>query len=331
MEIALNRQQKFQVEDSSHIGEIRRAMNHWASDLGLTPTVAGQIAIVINELGTNILKHATRGEIICTLNQNSLSILALDKGPGISNISAALKDGFSTHGTAGNGLGAIKRLSTEFDLFTEANKGTIVLSRFTKSSEQLNHFYECHGFSLPLKGEIVSGDGWIDVSEIPHKILVSDGLGHGTQAHAASLQAITTFVASSHTNPLNDVNALHLALRSTRGAAVAVAYVNQEKQIIDYCGLGNIVGTIVSKNISRKLVSYNGTAGLQLRKTQVLPYPYESDSLLVMHSDGLSSHWNISDYPGLFIKDTLIIAGLLYRDFCRGNDDVTVIVGRQKE
>lgn len=323
----MRRYLKFNVEDSSISGEIRRNLATWAQELGFDEIQTGGISIVVNELSTNILKHAKRGEIICTICDESISILAIDKGPGIGDVLSALKDGFSTHGTAGNGLGAIRRLSTRFDLFSAVDKGTVVLSQFNKSDKELNNDFDLWGFSLPIKGEIVSGDGWTDKKGDVHKVMISDGLGHGLQANNATRVAIETFTNSQNRTPLEDIELMHLALRSTRGAAVSVAYIDHNRKIVEYCGLGNIVGNIISRSSSKRLISYNGTAGVQMRKIQSLPYPLENDSIIVFHSDGLSSNWNLSDYPGLLIKHPLIIAGILYRDFSRANDDVTVIVG----
>lgn len=323
----MRRHLKFMIDDSSISGEIRRTIHNWSVDLGLDEIKSGAVSIVINELVTNILKHAHRGEVICTMDDRSLSIIALDKGHGIENIMEALRDGFSSSGTAGTGLGAVKRLASEFDIFSRPGSGTVVLAKFNLADKDPSQF-ESFGFSLPVKGEIVSGDDWADKKIGFYKILVADGLGHGLMAHEAARAAVTTFIDSRDSNLLDEVNLLHLALRSTRGAAVAVAQVDPENKILEYCGLGNIVGTIVSKTGTKKLISYNGTAGHQLRKIQSLPYPFEKDSILVMHSDGLSTNWNVLDYPGLIIKHPLIIAGVLYRDFSRGTDDVTVVVGR---
>lgn len=322
----MKRVHSFLIDDPSISGEIRRLVSGWSEQLGFDSVVSGEISIVINELSTNILKHAKHGEMICLADENTISILAIDKGPGISDINTALEDGYSTHGTAGNGLGAVKRLSSFFDIFTQPGKGTIVLARFAKNPEQPR--FSCHGFSLPLKGETVSGDGWTDVGEDVHKIMVSDGLGHGLLAHEASLKAIHAFVETDHSNPFNDVNLLHLALRSTRGAAVAVAYVDTKNKVVDFCGLGNIAGAIVNNHGSKKLISYAGTAGVQMRKTQSLAYPFPDHSLLVLHSDGLLTQWDLKEYPGILNKHPLISAAILYRDFKRGTDDVTVVVGK---
>jgi hypothetical protein len=50
---------------------------------------------------------------------------------------------------------------------------------------------------------------------------------------------------------------------------------------------------------------------------------------LVLHSDGLGTRWNLNAYPGLSAHHPSLIAGVLYRDFKRGTDDVTVLVAKE--
>ncbi len=57
-------------------------------------------------------------------------------------------------------------------------------------------------------------------------------------------------------------------------------------------------------------------------------YAFPADALLVMHSDGLGSRWTLEAYPGLVRRHPALIAGILYRDFKRGRDDVSVVVAR---
>jgi anti-sigma regulatory factor (Ser/Thr protein kinase) len=330
----LRTQKRFVIEDLSHVGEVRRFVNTLAVDFGFDETICGQISIVASELVTNIVKHATRGEVLCVQDDYTLSIIAIDRGPGIENLSQSMEDGYSTQGTAGNGLGAIKRLASRADFFTDLGKGSVIVASFDKKPRTSK--IHCAGFSLPLKSETVSGDSWESRDEDQgetkdFKIMVADGLGHGLLANQASSQAVESFITFKHTSSLIDIQSLHNALRSTRGAAVAVAYINIDQPVVEYCGLGNIAGSLVTRTNMRKLVSYNGTAGHQLRKVQSLSYPMEDETLLIMHSDGISTHWNISDYPGLFIRDPLVIAAVLYRDFDRGNDDITVVVARRVE
>jgi hypothetical protein len=95
--------------------------------------------------------------------------------------------------------------------------------------------------------------------------------------------------------------------------------------------VGNIAARIYDGSLSRhNLVSLNGTAGHQCERIQEFNYPWPEDGLLILHSDGLSTSTGLETYPGLAARDPALIAGVLYRDFCRGRDDATVVVVKAK-
>lgn len=319
---------KFNVNDASATGEIRRSLQQLALELDFDEILVGKISIVANELSTNILKHAGFGTIIVIKTSHSLEILALDKGPGMSDPSRCFEDGYSTHGTQGTGLGAIRRLSTDFHFHTEVGKGTAIHASFSLQKVVCEQ-PEFGALNIPYKNELVSGDGWnFKVVGNKLQILLSDGLGHGLLAHEASQAAVNAFNDLPHHAAAEDIQSLHNALRSSRGAALAVALVDLDKMKVDYAGLGNIAATNFSLKQTRRMISYNGIAGVQFRKVQPMTYPLEKSSILIMASDGLSTHWNLSDYPGLQNKSPFLIAGVLYRDHGKATDDVSVIVTR---
>jgi hypothetical protein len=66
-----------------------------------------------------------------------------------------------------------------------------------------------------------------------------------------------------------------------------------------------------------------------MRKVLEFSAPWSAESLLLMHSDGLNTHWSFDPYPGLMERHPSLIAGVLYRDFARSRDDVTVVVARE--
>lgn len=318
-----------EVDDFSHVGEVRRAAVSLAEGLDLDEVRAGKLAIIVTELASNIVKHAGRGEIILTVTATSLEILALDKGPGIPNMLESLQDGYSTGGTAGNGLGAIKRMASEFGHYSRPGQGTVFHASFRKdgSDPALDLL---GGLAVPLKGESVCGDTWAFVkTEEGLRIMVADGLGHGLPAYEASQQAATVFKEQGRISPQESLQLLHNSLRSTRGAAVSIADVDFGKQIVNFCGVGNVLGTLSDMASSKSLIAHNGTVGVQVRKIQSFPYPWNTDALLVIHSDGVTGHFNFKDYPGLSFKHPQLIAGVIYRDHQRVNDDSTVVVVRR--
>ena len=327
------------ILESSQAGEARRIAIALASRLGFNETDRGKVGIVVTEVANNLVQHAIDGKLLLQpLTRNNIEgieILALDKGPGISNISECLRDGFSTAGTPGTGLGAISRLSAFFDIYSVPTVGTAVLSHLwasTSPTRQPDSKLESGVVCLPISGEEVSGDAWaIDQDSSRSLLLVADGLGHGPQAALASQEAVRIFRANLGRSPKEIIEVMHPALRSTRGAALAIAEVDVERLTVRFAGVGNISGTIFSPEKSNSMVSYNGTVGHEVRKIQEFVYQWPKGGLLVMHSDGLGTQWRLDRYPGLVAKHPSLIAGVLYRDFNRGRDDVTVLVAREVE
>lgn len=119
-----------------------------------------------------------------------------------------------------------------------------------------------------------------------------------------------------------------MALKKTRGAAMSIARIDLEKRLLSFAGVGNVSACIVAPGSSRSLAWHNGTLGQQMERLQEFIAPWNQDSILVMHSDGLASRWDLERYPGIWMKHPSMIAALLHRDFTRGRDDVTVLVAK---
>ena len=320
------------LNDQSQAGEARRMIARYAENTSLGESDRGAVAIAVTEMATNVLKHAGRGKVICEPIGNNgsrgLRILALDAGPGIRDIPAALRDGYSTAGTQGSGLGAIKRLATQFDIYTVPDHGTCVLAEFWPSKKLPQASALRSGVvSLPLAGETACGDGWqVKTSGRFTYIMVVDGLGHGVFASEAAREAERILARVQSDSASNIVRDCHDALKKTRGAAVAVAVIDQEKKVLSFCGLGNISAVLLSASGRRSIASHNGTAGHTLHRTQEFAFPWQEDSVLVMHSDGLGSRWDLDRYPGILRRHPSLLAAVLYRDFARQRDDATVLV-----
>jgi anti-sigma regulatory factor (Ser/Thr protein kinase) len=327
-------QSVFLIEDPSQIGVARRAAAELAATLGFDETQAGKVGLAITESGTNIVKHAGRGRLLLQALERGditgIEVIALDQGPGISDIAASLRDGHSTQGTLGGGLGALARLSAGFQIFTQHGRGTALrLELWSKALAVRPQAFEFGGICLAKAGEPVPGDGW---SAQAHRdeltVLLADGIGHGVEAHRAARAAIEVLAAHPRYEPMVLIEACHGALARTRGAAVAVAKLVSSGQRGSFAGVGNIVARIEGLAGGRHLVSYNGTVGHTLRKVQEVAFPWPEGALLILHSDGLGTHWDLAAYPGLASRHPALIAAVLYRDYDRGRDDVSVVVIR---
>ena len=78
------------------------------------------------------------------------------------------------------------------------------------------------------------------------------------------------------------------------------------------------------------MVSHNGTAGHNASRVQEFTYPVPPDAMILLCSDGLSTQWDLGGYPGLRRRSPSVIAGVLYRDFSRRRDDVSVVVAQAR-
>lgn len=320
------------LSDSSSTAEARRAGALMAASLGLNETKTGEAALVITEAARNAVVYGGGGQLVLSGTKSSdearLEILALDHGPGIADLTRALEDGYSTGGTPGTGLGAIRRMATAFDVFTSP-KGTALFARIAQAevSRPPKSLLECAALKAPFPGESVCGDNiaW-DISGDRCIVLVADGLGHGPQAAAAADEAVRIFQAYKHAGPGEIMSRLHDALKKTRGAAAAVAEIRPLAGTLIYAGVGNIAGSILSSTLSRSLVSHNGTLGHIMARVQEFKVEWPKDGILIMHSDGLQSRWDLSRYPGILARQPALIAGVLLRDFRRERDDASVLV-----
>jgi anti-sigma regulatory factor (Ser/Thr protein kinase) len=326
----------FPIEDSSQVGNARRAATELASQLGFDAEQTGKVALAITEASTNILKHAQRGRVLLRGLEHGASglgieLLALDRGPGINNVAASLRDGHSTTGTPGTGLGALARLSSSFEVYSLPARGTALrLVLFSNGHHSAPEFqaFEIGGVCTAKSGEPVSGDDWHYVHSGRYlTVVVADGLGHGVDAAKASHAATNVLHHSPSAEPHVLLGNAHAALAATRGAAMAAIRLDSTAQLGSFAGIGNIIGR-VEAGATRHLVSHHGTVGHNVRKIQEFAFPWPTSSLVVLHSDGLATHWNLADYPGLSTKHPALIAGVLYRDFERGRDDVTAVVVR---
>ena len=330
-----NRIVAVQIADSSQVGEVRRAASKLAAEAGLDETETGRVALIATELGTNILKHATRGEIVLRAfgspGRSAMELVAIDAGPGIADLDRALRDGFSTAGSQGTGLGALGRIATSFDIFSGRGQGTVLVARVVRESRRdSNPRFNVGVIQVPKAEESVCGD---DFSLTVHdsgasRLVVADGLGHGIAAADASSLAARIAAERPEESAAETMAAIHAALRSTRGAAVAVAAIDADARSLRFSGVGNIAGSIVQPGSMKTLVSHNGIAGHSARNIQEFLYPWPSGGLLIMHSDGVSGRWNLDEYPGIMSRDPSIIAGVIYRDFTRHRDDAIVVVAR---
>jgi anti-sigma regulatory factor (Ser/Thr protein kinase) len=324
------------IGDSSRVAEARRISLDLARQMGFADHAAGNVALVVTEAATNLVKHSSGGHIVLRRfvegGASGVEMLALDKGPGIPDLQRAMRDGYSTAGSPGTGLGAISRLSSEYDVYSAPGLGTALMARFhsAKPLPPAIHLpVQIGSVCLAKQGELASGDLWAARADGEIiTVLVVDGLGHGQLARDAALAAVAIFEAVAPASPRDLLEAVHRGMAATRGGAVAIAALEPARQSARFSGVGNISAVVANHQGHRNLVSHNGTVGQNLTRVDEYAYPFPTDAVLIMHSDGLSSRWQMDAYPGLIQRHPSLIAGILFRDFCRGRDDSVVVAVR---
>lgn len=332
------------VHEASQVSEARRRAVLLSERIDFSAEDSGRVAIVATELATNLIKHAGGGTILAALYSDDegdgVELIAVDRGPGMSDVNACLRDGFSTAGSAGQGLGAIGRQAHFIDVASWPGQGSAVMARLARArpspgqAEPTRTGLTLGSVATPKPGEEVCGDAWTVARDRGGRamLLVADGLGHGAAAAEASTAAVRIFAthAGSFPDVVDAIERIHDGLRATRGAAVAAATLDVDEGRVTFSGIGNIAGAVVGPGEIRRMVSHNGSAGVSARRVQAFDYPWPRDFLVIMHSDGLSSGWSVERYPGLFAAHPSLIAAVLWRDACRGRDDATVVVARAR-
>ncbi|MYS23529.1 Anti-sigma regulatory factor (Ser/Thr protein kinase) [Streptomyces sp. DvalAA-14] len=317
----------------------RREAALLADRIGLGADRAGDLALAVTEAATNLQRHSDDGALVLRIERQgpaaAVEFLALDSGPGIGDIRAALIDGNSTAGTLGLGLGAINRLADVFAIHSQPGRGTALLARFYPRGAAPPDAPGVHvgGLTRPINGEELCGDTWAAREEITADgvvdtiVMMCDGLGHGPLAARVADTARLAFRESRSVEPARIVQDLHARLKGTRGAAVAVARVDRTRRRVQLSGAGNISGFVLGPQSRQTLMSIPGIVGHSISRLQTFEADLPTGSALVLHSDGLSNRWVPADFPGLLAHGPVLIAGqLLWQAGTRGDDAGIVVV-----
>ena len=329
----------YRADDRSYFSILKKEIHNRASEANFSLRKIGEIDIIVSEMTSNLNKHAADGEILLGHVkddfQEYLEIISIDNGPGMSDPTKMLADGFSTTSTLGHGLGSIKRLSDTFELYTQKGWGTIALSRVYKKSGVTAKLQNIDIKSLVVAkpGETVSGDGtYYKLSENYFKLLVADGLGHGIEANKAVNEAVTAFRSCPFHTPVEILQYLHHAIRKTRGIVATVVVYDIHSKSWNIAGIGNISAKMLGAfNANKSHISYNGILGHNIpgsMKTQ--SFSLGDFQQIILCSDGLKSRWDQSKYPLIHKYDSSVLAAALYKDYARKTDDMSVVITKIK-
>ena len=321
------------IREMHDVGDARRQATLAARDMSFDETAAGRVGIVTTELAGNLVKHAGGGTLILRALSSGasagLELTTLDDGPGM-DVQRCMEDGYSTAGSPGTGLGAIKRMTSAFDIYSLRDRGTVMVANLWAGATPVTAF-DIGAICLPVAGETLCGDGWATRETAAGlDFVVCDGLGHGPIAAESTDLALSIFADKPELEPGALLERMHGALKTTRGAAILTARLDSAAGQLTCAGIGNIGGYIMSQPKPKGIVSMNGIVGHQVTRVKTFTYEVSPNDLVILHSDGLTTHWKLDDFPGLFNRSAGIVAAMMYKHFKRGKDDATVLVLRRQ-
>ena len=320
-------QRWLRVEDPSAAAGCRAAAAALAGRLEFPADRSDQLVLAATEAASNLHKHASRGSMLLRItragDRPGIEMVTIDSGPGLRDTAAAMRDGHSTSGTLGIGLGAIARLADFCDLYSVPGHGTVLVTRFWPGPR--TGADSCAGIARPIEGEAECGDVFaVEESDGTLTGVLCDGLGHGPLAAIAANEAVRAVLDGPVGDPAAAVARAHGRISHTRGGALAVVQVTGRR--VRFCGLGNIAAVILADGTRKSMLSVPGIAGHQARAIRQFEYDAPPGAAVILHSDGLSSRWSPGSLPGVTSRDPLVAAAALLAEAGTHRDDASVLV-----
>jgi anti-sigma regulatory factor (Ser/Thr protein kinase)/serine/threonine protein phosphatase PrpC len=328
--------QTIEIAYAAGLGEAKRKAHAIATKIGFDPIACDEIVLAVSELASNLIKHAHGGELVLTPltkdKEKGMQIESLDNGPGIVNIEEAMADGFSTVGSLGIGLGAVNRLMDEFEIASPRGAGVRIVCR-----KWVRHYsptlrpcpLSIAAATRPHLYNDLNGDAFVIHSWAESTLVgVIDGLGHGQFAHRAA-QAALQYVEAHFDRPLTEIfRGTGRACRATRGVVMALARFDWGENRMTFASVGNIETRVFNQSSSFHCILRRGIIGVSAPDPVVTEHTWSPDDWMVMHSDGLPTHWDADMIPGLISKPANVMAHEILRALAKPEDDATVLVVR---
>ncbi|MET7640795.1 SpoIIE family protein phosphatase [Streptomyces sp. NPDC005438] len=294
--------------------------------LGLTGARPDQAATVASELATNLDKYGREGIVYLQplpLGEG-LEILAVDRGPGMSDPGLCLTDGYTTSGTLGTGLGAVRRIASDFRMHSRPRAGTVTVARVGAPSAVPPR--GVGAICVPADGEEACGDGYLVREDGPTRtVALVDGLGHGPDAARATRQGLRAFAEGDPELGLSAVlESMHRAMRHTRGAAVGV--LRQRAGELEFCAVGNVRLCVMSgSGAERRMEARPGIVGWNMPTPHTRGTALGVEQMAVIHSDGIEARWTRDTSPLLWESWPETLPAVLSHRHRRSRDDASAV------
>lgn len=320
------------IDDRSVIAALRRQARREGMAAGLSDRRLDEIAIVVTEALTNVLRYAGTGRALLNVNaepgRRPLTLVVADNGPGIADLETLRRDGKSSSGSAGLGLGAIERLSDQFDIFSEKGGGTVLVAGFGEPNPGGMEGLTVEGLRVCHPAEQLCGDDWfLRIDGGAADIFLCDGLGHGRRANQAAQEVVATAL-SFNAPPAQTLARTSAAMTGHRGAVAAMLRLLPAQGKLTYSGLGNIATISFSGDGSRRFAVRDGRIGGAATEGFQEDRDIAPGSLYIMHSDGLRTLRDPQLPPSLLRRSPLLVAGWLMDRNFRGRDDASIVVAK---
>jgi anti-sigma regulatory factor (Ser/Thr protein kinase)/serine/threonine protein phosphatase PrpC len=325
-----------EITDQGDVAGARKAAREFALSLGFNAQAAEEIVLAVSEVGSNLVKHAAGGTLalgaVTEQNRTALEIEAVDSGPGIPDPEQALRDGFSTRGSLGCGLGTVNRLMDHLEIGANKGRGTRLLCRRWLRQVHSTPMPCPLAFGVatravqPLGG---NGDAFvIQRGSEGATVAVIDGLGHGRFAQIAA-QAARQYVEAHFDQPMAELfRGVGRACRATRGVVMAAARFDWRLGKVTFASIGNVEARVVGPEKPMNFLVRRGVLGGNAPNPQVTEHEWQPAYLMFLYTDGLRSRWSWQDFPELANASAPFIAQSLLRALARDDDDATILVVR---
>jgi anti-sigma regulatory factor (Ser/Thr protein kinase) len=332
-------QEGIPISDVGDLSAARLAARSMSTAIGFDERAVEEIALVVSELATNLVKHAKDGVLRLgrteEAGRSGIQINSEDQGPGMPNVEQAIADNFSTAGSLGCGLGAVNRLMDEFDVVSRPGSGTSIVCKRWLRLDILPALACPLVFGVATRPRplmSVNGDTFV-IKLWGESALVGviDGVGHGQFAYSAA-QAARQYVERHYDQPLADIFlGVARTCRATRGVVMGLARFDWGQGTLTFASVGNVEARVFGSPEPMNFVVPRGILGLTARRPVVTQHRWAPSNVMVLYSDGLSTHWRWSDFSHLAAASATVAAQELLRALAREADDATVLVVKSAE
>jgi anti-sigma regulatory factor (Ser/Thr protein kinase) len=300
-----------------------------AVQLGFSSEECSAIALAVRELAANILRHAGSGAVAISGCEGTFTIEARDNGPGMADGEAAQRDGYSTVGSLGYGLGLVNRSMDDLRVESDHMGTTVTARRTLRPALRTDggDLLDVGVATVPLFGQVENGDDYIDVHWGTYRLVgVIDGIGHGPLAHMAA-RAARTYVEHHFDQPLDAIfRGADVECRGSRGVVMALARLDWERWQLEFASLGNIETRVLHDGAAHNLIARRGIVGMMAPPPPVSRHDWQPDATLIVHSDGVPSHWGVGVFDDVRDTSASVLAHAILARLRRETDDATVLV-----